>query len=70
MTFDSLKTFALKVRAPIAWMLVGILLFASYGHWKDHGEFHTMVRWVNKADGEIVALKKAIVAPEKRPVTP
>ena len=73
MTVQMLKTFALNARAPIGWMLLGVVLFALYSassHWTDHGEFHTMVRWVNKADQEIVALKKQIVALEKRTVTP
>ena len=73
MNLTALKTLALNARAPIGWMLLGVLIFGLYSassHWTDHGEFHTMVRWVNKADQEIVALKKQIVALEKRTVTP
>ena len=69
MTVQMLKTFALNARAPIGWMLLGVVLFGLYSassHWADHGDLHTMVRWVNAADQKIVALKKAIAALEKR----
>ena len=69
MTWTTVKTFALNARAPIGWMLLGVLIFGLYSassHWADHGEFHTVIRWVNAADQKMLALEKRVQSLEKR----
>lgn len=59
-----LKTLWLNARGPIGWMLLGLVLWLAYGHRRDHDDLHAMAAWVNRADAEIVALKKQVKALE------